>query len=196
MVTVPVSTLPFANRVRPRTALVASADRSFRQRLSETLTGLRWQVREAEGGAQAWAKAEAATPEAVIVDSWLPDLDLAEFLKDFRVFFPEVDLVTTSGSIAQESPRGPYRQELLYALRRTQDNDTATYFTSKWARPAREMRSSREQAYRWPPTALTSPAAQSLQPASRLMPRSTARASLFWTAETAVSSTRVTAIFS
>jgi DNA-binding NtrC family response regulator len=127
MVTVPVSPLPFANRVRPRTALVASADRSFRQRLSEMLTGLRWQVREAEGGAQAWAEAEAAAPEAVIVDSWLPDLDLGEFLKDFRVFFPEVDLVTTCGSVAQESPRGPYRQELLYALRRTQDNDTAIW---------------------------------------------------------------------
>ena len=63
---------------------MASADRSFRQRLTEILTGLRWQVREAEGGAQAWAEAEAAAPEAVIVDSWLPDLDLGEFLKDFR----------------------------------------------------------------------------------------------------------------
>jgi DNA-binding NtrC family response regulator len=124
---VPVSTLPLARRIRPRTALVASSDRSFRQRLSETLTGLRWQVQEAEGGAQAWEKAEEATPEAVIVDSWLPDLDLAEFLKDFRAFFPEVDLVTTSGSISQESPRGPYRQELLYALRRSQDNDTAIW---------------------------------------------------------------------
>ena len=127
MVTVPVSALPIASRIRPRTALVASADRSFRQKLSETLTGLRWQVREAEGGAQAWAEAEAALPEAVIVDSWLPDLNLSEFLKDFRTFFPEVDLVTASGSIAQESPRGPYRQELLYALRRSQDNDTAIW---------------------------------------------------------------------
>ena len=26
------------------------------------LTGLRWQVREAEGGAEAWAEAEAALP--------------------------------------------------------------------------------------------------------------------------------------
>jgi DNA-binding NtrC family response regulator len=127
MVTVPVSTLPLANRIRPRTALVTSADRNFRQRLSETLTGLRWQVRVAEGGAQAWAEAGVAQPEAIIVDSWLPDLDLAEFLKDFRAFYPEVDLVTASGSIAQESPRGPYRQELLYALRRSQDNDTAIW---------------------------------------------------------------------
>jgi DNA-binding NtrC family response regulator len=124
---VPVSALPLANRIRPRTALVASADRSFRQRLSETLTGLRWQVREAEGGAQAWAEAEASLPEAIIVDSWLPDLDLAEFLKDFRTKFPDVDLVTAIGLITQESPRGPYRQELLYALRRTQDNDTAIW---------------------------------------------------------------------
>jgi DNA-binding NtrC family response regulator len=127
MATVPVSTLPLTSRIRPRTALVASNDRSFRQRLSETLSGLRWQVREAEGGAQAWAEAELAPPEAVIVDSWLPDLDLAEFLEDFRAHFPEVDLVTTSGAIAQESPRGPYRQELLYALRRSQDNDTAIW---------------------------------------------------------------------
>ena len=125
--TFPVSTLPLANRIRPRTALVASADRSFRQRLSETLTGLRWQVREAEGGAQAWAEAESSLPEAVIVDSWLPDLDLAEFLKDFRTKFPDVDLVTAIGLITQESPRGPYRQELLYALRRSQDNDTAIW---------------------------------------------------------------------
>jgi DNA-binding NtrC family response regulator len=125
--TVPVSALPLASRIRPRTALVASADRSFRQRLSETLTGLRWHVREAEGGAQAWAEAESSLPEAVIVDTWLPDLDLAEFLMDFHTKFPDVDLVTASGSITQESPRGPYRQELLYALRRTQDNDTAIW---------------------------------------------------------------------
>jgi len=127
---VPVSILPPATRIRPRTALVASADSSFRQRISEVLTGLRWQVREAEGGAQAWAEAEATPPEAIIVDSWLPDLDLAEFLKDFRGSFPQVDLVTAGGVSAEESPRGPYRQELLYALRRIQDTDTAAWNTA------------------------------------------------------------------
>jgi DNA-binding NtrC family response regulator len=127
MQTFPLSILPAPTRSRLRTALVASADASFRQRLAHILTGLRWQVREAEGGAQAWAEAESAAPEAVIVDSWLPDLDLNEFLKDFRVTFPQVDLVTTGGSTTQESPRGPYRQELLYALRRSQDGDTAIW---------------------------------------------------------------------
>ncbi len=114
-------------RVRPRTALIASSDRSFRRRLSEVLTSLRWQVREAEGGAQAWTEAEALTPEAVIVDAWLPDLELSAFLKDFRGRFPEVDLVTAAGSTSEESPRGPYRQELLYALRRIQEGDTENW---------------------------------------------------------------------
>ena len=118
---------PVNPRMRPRTALVASADRSFRQRLAHVLAGLRWQVREAEGGAQAWTEAEAALPDAVIVDSWLPDLDLGEFLGEFKERFPEVDLVTAAGNVAAESPRGPYRQELLYALRHCQETDTAAW---------------------------------------------------------------------
>ena len=105
MQTALVSTLPPPTRIRTRSALVASADRSFRQRLGEILTGLRWQVREAESGAQAWAEAEAIAPEAVVVDSWLPDLELAEFLRDFRKHFPDVDLLTTGAASSQESPR-------------------------------------------------------------------------------------------
>jgi CheY-like chemotaxis protein len=125
---VPVLPAPAAHaRMKPRTALVASADRSFRQRLAHELTGLRWQVREAEGGAEAWAEAEAERPEAVIVDSWLPDLDLSEFLIDFRGSFPATDVVTAGGESGDASPRGPYRQELLYALRRSQENDTAAW---------------------------------------------------------------------
>jgi len=123
--TVPV--LPTSVRVKPRTALVASADASFRQRLANVLGGLRWQVREAAGGAQAWAEAGASTPEAMIVDTWLPDLELSEFLSEFRGSFPSVDLVTASGTVAEESPRGPYRQELLYALRSIQETDTAAW---------------------------------------------------------------------
>ncbi len=123
--------VPLVNpRMRPRTALVASADRSFRQRLVHVLAGLRWQVREAEGGAQAWTEAEAVLPDAVIVDSWLPDLDLDEFLGEFKNRFPEVDLVTAAGNVAAESPRGPYRQELLYALRHCQETDTASWNAS------------------------------------------------------------------
>ncbi len=130
MQSVLVPTLPPAPRIRTRSAVVTSADGSFRQRLSEILTGLRWHVREAESGAEAWAEAESAEPEAVVVDSWLPDLEMAEFLRDFRRFFPGVDLVTTGAASSEESPRGPHRQELLYAVRQSQDTDTAAWNTA------------------------------------------------------------------
>jgi DNA-binding NtrC family response regulator len=129
---VPVSSpayTPLA-RIRPRTAILASPDASLRQSLERTLTGLRWQIREAATGAQAWAEAEASTPEAVIVDSWLPDLDMVEFLREFRAAFPRIDVVLSEGSNSHEGPRSPYRQELLYALRITQDTDTAAWNTA------------------------------------------------------------------
>ncbi|MGC1423001.1 MAG: sigma-54 dependent transcriptional regulator [Terracidiphilus sp.] len=115
------------SRIRPRTALVASADGSFRHRLNAVLTGLRWQVREAQGGAQAWGEAMDALPQTIIVDSWLPDLDLAEFLREFRVAFPSVDVVTAGSASPIESAPGPHRQEVLYALRCVQETDTAAW---------------------------------------------------------------------
>jgi len=122
--------LPPIPRVKPRTAIVASADASFRKRLGQRLTGLRWHIREAESGAQAWAEAQASTPEAVIVDSWLPDLDMPEFLRDFRGSFPHVDVLSSEGHANADTPRSPYRQELLYALRMTQDTDTPAWNTA------------------------------------------------------------------
>lgn len=151
---------PVSPRLRPRTALVASADRNFRQRLGHVLAGLRWQVVEAEGGAEAWTEAETALPDAVIVDSWLPDLDLGEFLGEFRIRFPEVDLVTTAGNLAVESPRGPYRQELLYALRRCQETDTAAWnATPTMESAAQALAPSPADAFSRPATVPALPAA-------------------------------------
>jgi transcriptional regulator with GAF, ATPase, and Fis domain len=63
----------------------------------------------------------------VIVDSWLPDLDLEEFLKDFRIAFPASDVVTADGSSSHRGPRSPHRQELLLALRKADETDTAAW---------------------------------------------------------------------
>ena len=52
----------------PRTAVQTSADLSFRQRLRDTLTELRWQVREAAGGAEVLAHLDAAPADALIAD--------------------------------------------------------------------------------------------------------------------------------
>ena len=52
----------------PRTAVLTSADMSFRQRLRDTLTELRWQVREATGGAEILAHLDSVPADALIAD--------------------------------------------------------------------------------------------------------------------------------
>jgi len=122
------STQLASSRGRTRIVLVASSDASLRERLRQSLTGLRWQVLEAPGGAEAWLATQAATQlEALLIDPWLPDLEVAEFLRDFHQEHPQVDLVMTDGTSVADSLRSPYHQELLYALRRSQDGDTAAW---------------------------------------------------------------------
>jgi DNA-binding NtrC family response regulator len=118
---------PATTRIKHRTALIASADASFRQRLCAILSGLRWQVREAQGGAQAWGEAMDALPQTIVVDSWLPDLDVDEFIREFRTSFPNVDVVTNDGGHEREAAAGPFRQEIFYALGHVQDGDTAAW---------------------------------------------------------------------
>lgn len=132
----PIPMTPTTVRVRPRTAVIASADDSVRQRLHEILAGLRWQVCEATGGADAWSKAEETAPEAMIVDSWLPDLHCTEFVKEFEASFPEVALLCTDGAFTGKDGHGSHRQELLYALRRMQEADVPAGSDSPVAVPA------------------------------------------------------------
>jgi DNA-binding NtrC family response regulator len=113
--------------IKPRTAVVASADSCFRQRLSTVLSGLRWQVREAQGGAQAWGEAMDTQPQIMVVDSWLPDLDVREFLREFHTSFPKTDIVTNDVGPHEDSLASPFRQEVLYALRRSEQTDGAAW---------------------------------------------------------------------
>ncbi len=122
-----VSSPHVASRTRLKTVLVASADQSFRQHVASILTGLRWKVTQVEGGAQAWTVTECAIPEALVLDSWLPDLDLTEFVKEYLAVYPQVELVTAGGEIELAGARGPFRQELLHAVRRSEDCDTAAW---------------------------------------------------------------------
>ncbi len=131
----PASSAPGASRIRPRTAILASADGSFRRRLNDILSGLRWQVCEADGGAEAWRQALSAPPEVVVVDSWLPDLNCSEFLREFSTSFPEVDLLSSDGSFVETTARGPHRQELLFALQRSQGADGAAWNTAPTPAP-------------------------------------------------------------
>ena len=60
-----------------RSVVLVSADAALRGRLRDSLAGMRWRVREAGGGAEAMAQLEELQPEALLVDSWLPDLEVS-----------------------------------------------------------------------------------------------------------------------
>src|SRR6185503_18806216 len=95
-----------------RTAVIASADLSFRQRVREALTDLRWKVREAGGGAEALAYLDAAPAETLILDSWLPDLEIQEFIAEFEKLHPVIDLVTVDETCPRRTGvRSPRRNE-------------------------------------------------------------------------------------
>ena len=117
-----------------RSVIIASCDQALRMRLRNSLSDMRWKVREAVGGADAMAQIEQQQPEALILDNWLPDLEVGGFAKDLLDLYPGVDLLRIDGE-PTPSPRSPRRNELLHALREAQD------FASEPAR-AKDMRDS------------------------------------------------------
>jgi DNA-binding NtrC family response regulator len=111
-----------------RTAVLTSSDPGFRRRVRDALTSLRWEVREATGGAEALAHLDEAPAETMILDAWLPDLEIQEFITEFEKLHPEVDLVTVDDAGARRGGmRSPRRNEVLLALRRGQDGDGAAW---------------------------------------------------------------------
>jgi DNA-binding NtrC family response regulator len=123
-----------------RTVVLASADAGLRQRLRASLTGLRWQVREASGGAEAMAQLEDSRSEALLVDSWLPDLEVGEFATVIRMLYPSMELLRVDGGV-DGGARSPRRNELLHALREAQGaplNDMAAWAAAPESVPAVE----------------------------------------------------------
>jgi DNA-binding NtrC family response regulator len=121
-----------------RTVVLASADAGLRERLRSSLTGLRWDVPEAAGGAEAMARLEDVRPEALLMDSWLPDLEVSEFAGQIRLMYPAVELMGMDGGV-DGRVRSPRRNELLHALREAQGgptNDTAAWKVAPVAVPS------------------------------------------------------------
>jgi DNA-binding NtrC family response regulator len=114
-----------ATRAELRTVLLASADADFRARLRQQLTALRWQVREAGGGAEAMAKLETQAAEAMVLDARLPDLEVGEFARQMRSRHPVMDLLRVDEGVNESGARSPRRNELLHALRKAQEEARA-----------------------------------------------------------------------
>ena len=115
-----------------RKVVLASADVDLRTRLKTSLAGMRWEVYEAAGGAEAMARVDAVHPEALLVDNWLPDLEVGEFAGQMRVLYPAVEMVRMDGGVDGRA-RSPRRHELLHALREVHGvarTDTAAWNTA------------------------------------------------------------------
>jgi len=100
-----------------RSVVLASADGELRRRLRVSLTGMRWKVREASGGAEAMAQMEEFKPEALLMDHWLPDLEAEEFAEQVSAMYPGVDVLLLDGETLVGGIKSPRRHELLHALR-------------------------------------------------------------------------------
>ncbi len=117
------------------TAVVALPDASTRQRVSQFLSGLRWNVAEASGGAEALFHLASGRCEALLLDSWLPDLEISEVVRECRERHPDVDLVMLNGDGHADGRRNPRRQELLMALRNGVEPATHSYPVRSAAEP-------------------------------------------------------------
>ena len=101
------------------------------------LVGTADALREAGGGAEAMAQLEESRAEALLVDSWLPDLEVDEFASVIRMMYPGMELLRVDGGV-DGGARSPRRNELLHALREAEDapvNDTAAWSAAPVAVP-------------------------------------------------------------
>ena len=110
--------------VTVRSVVLASSDIGLKRRLNLGLTSLRWIVREASGGADAMVQLETLRPEAMLLDHWLPDLEVGEFMEQVFQLYPGMDVLGVDGSLLRPAGcvRSPRRNELLHAIREAQES--------------------------------------------------------------------------
>lgn len=122
-----------------RSVVLVSPDAAVRSRLKLLLADMRWRVQEASGGAEAMGLLDAQVPEAILVDGWLPDLEVNDFCAHLHQHYPQIELLNLDGSGNRNGNRSPRRNELLHALREMQDStlvDTAAWNAASAATPS------------------------------------------------------------
>jgi len=85
----------------PSTVIVASANKELRKRILRRLRAQSWTVEEAMGGAEALSLVEEGVFGALLLDRWLPDLEVAELVKIIKARHPDVQVLLL-GSEAEE----------------------------------------------------------------------------------------------
>jgi transcriptional regulator with PAS, ATPase and Fis domain len=73
-------------------AIVVSCSESLRRELQQKAHGTRWNLDEAISGAEALDKLEVAECHMLVLDSYLPDLEVSEFRELVRAHYPHVEV--------------------------------------------------------------------------------------------------------
>ncbi|MCU1287389.1 MAG: putative two component, sigma54 specific, transcriptional regulator, Fis family [Acidobacteriales bacterium] len=104
--------------------IIASPNANVRSHIHKILISMNWPAEEALGGADALNKLEGKPQiEAVLLDHWLPDLDVDDLDHSLRAQFPAMDVVLVDLDAPEPSHSNraavPSRtQELFWALRK------------------------------------------------------------------------------
>ncbi len=105
----------------PRTAMIVTGDGPLCSSLAETLGGLRWKIQTAATAAEMFCRIDARVPAVCFLDSWLPDLQVRDCVRELGKEHPEVDVFALDGSdLGATAASGPFRAEALHALREAQ----------------------------------------------------------------------------
>lgn len=120
----------------PRSVILVSPDGVARERLKSLLANMRWRVQEATSGAEALGIMDDLVPEAVMLDGWLPDLEVNDFRNHLHKLYPQTDLLNLDGTDGRNGHRSPRRNELLHALREMQDSTVVDSMAWHTAVPA------------------------------------------------------------
>lgn len=106
-------------------AIVASPNINLRKRVLEVLGSERCNVQEAHGGAEALAKLEEGNCQALLLDSWLPDLDMSEFLRIVKKRYPQVQILVMDTQPDTGGGPVPWPASLREMLQRPENSDCA-----------------------------------------------------------------------
>lgn len=92
-----MSITPIDRRATLAGVVVASANAELRERLLQGLARMHWPAVEVTGGAEALSQLESGAFEAVVLDRWLPDLDVEDLQRWLERTRPEVDVAIVEG---------------------------------------------------------------------------------------------------
>jgi DNA-binding NtrC family response regulator len=82
-------------------AVVASANKEFRERILKRLGARSWTVEEALGGAEALSLVEEGAFKALFLDRWLPDLDVSELVDIIKASYPQVQVLVVGSEVEE-----------------------------------------------------------------------------------------------